>query len=151
MTDRIEFITQGFANLERELLELPKVATAKNVTRRAAITAMKRVEVRAKQMAPKDEGDLADSITTKPVKAKRESRTRFAASNDVSVATGPTGRQEGGNPAWQEFGTVKQAAQPYMRPAADAESENVINDFGRELAVQIEKAKARIARKLARG
>lgn len=141
----------GFRELERALAEeLPK-ATAKNVLKRTAINAMARIEDRARQLVPVDDGDLKKSIATKPVKAKRVSRTRYASSSGVEVATGPTGRQEGGNAAWQEFGTVKQAAQPYMRPAADSEAENVIAEVRDELAAQIEKAKARIAKKAAKG
>lgn len=141
----------GFKELEQALIEdLPKT-TAKNVLKRSAITAMAKLEARAKDLAPKDDGTLADSITTKPVKAKRASRTRYAASSGVTVATGPTGRPEGGNAAWQEFGTVHMAANPFMRPAADAEIEGVLEVVREELAAQIDKAKTRIARKAARG
>lgn len=142
--------THGFRELERALSELPK-ATGKNVLRRAANEAMQRVETRAKELAPKDSGDLADGITTKPVKAKRVSRTRYASQSGVAVATGPTGRrQEGGYAGWQEFGTVAMPARPYMRPAADAEAEAVIDDVREVLAAQIAKAAARIARKAAK-
>lgn len=148
---KITVQTRGFKELERALAEdLPK-ATARNVLRRAATQAMGRIESRAKQLAPKDEGRLAETITTKSVRAQRVSRTRFASSSGVSVATGPTGRPEGGNAAWQEFGTVNMPANPFMRPSADSESAAVIEDVRDALTVQIGKAKARIARKLARG
>lgn len=145
---------EGFKELERALAdELPK-ATAKNVSRRAMIDAMKPVEERAKQFAPVAEhegGQLRDSITTKPVKAKRISRTRYASSNTIEVATGPTGREEGGNAAWQEFGTVKMGPKGYMRAAADFEAQEAVDRLREHLATQIEKAKARIARKAAKG
>jgi HK97 gp10 family phage protein len=145
---------EGFKELDRALRdELPR-ATAKNASRRAMIDAMKPVEARAKQLAPVAEhegGQLRDSITTKPVKAKRISRTRYASSNTIEVATGPTGREEGGNAAWQEFGTVKMPPKGYMRGAADAEGENTVERLRDHLTTQIEKAKARIARKAARG
>lgn len=55
----------------------------------------------------------------------------------------------------QEFGSRKQAAQPYMRPAFDAEAQNVINGIRKELAIEIDKsvrrARARAARKAAKG
>jgi HK97 gp10 family phage protein len=143
--------THGFKELEAVLVnDLPKT-TAKNVLKRAAIEAMKRIEARAQELAPKDDGTLADSITTKPVKAQRTSRTRYASQSGVTVATGPTGRPEGGNAAWQEFGTVNMPANPFMRPAADSESGAVIDDVRAALVAQIDKAKARIARKLAKG
>lgn len=147
---KVTFKTSGFSELEDGLVnDLPK-ATAKSVLRRTALRAMKRIEARAKQLAPRDQGDLAESITTKPVKAVRVSRTRYAASSGVTVATGPTGREEGGNAAWQEFGTVKMLPEPYMRPAADGESDAVINDVRTELASQIDKSRKRIARKAAK-
>lgn len=148
---KVTIQTHGFKELERALAEeLPK-ATAKNVLRRSATNAMKLIEDRARGLAPVERGRLRDGIVTKPTKAKRVSRTRFASSSGVEVATGPTGRPEGGNASWQEFGTVKMAAHPYMRPAADAEGHNVIDIVRTELALQIDKAKARIARKAARG
>ncbi|MFN6934936.1 MAG: HK97 gp10 family phage protein, partial [Tsuneonella sp.] len=95
---------EGFRELERALAEeLPK-ATARNVLRRTAINAMGRVEARAKQLAPVDDGRLRDSITTKAVTAKRQrGSVRYATSSGIEVQTGPTGRQEGGVGAFQEF------------------------------------------------
>jgi len=148
---KVTVTTQGFKELERALIEeLPK-ATAKSVLRRTAIKAMKPLEARAKQLAPIDDGGLRDSITTKPVKAKRESRTRYASQSGVTVATGPTGRPEGGNPSWQEFGTVDMPANPYMRPSWDSEHGAILDTVKAELTTQITKAKGRIARKAARG
>ena len=138
--------------MERSLAEDMPKATAKNTLRRAAINAMKKIENHAKGLAPRDDGDLIESIKTKNVRAKRISATRFARSEGVTVATGPSGKnQAGGNAAWQEFGTVKNSAQPYMRPAADAQGQRVIDDIREELATQINKALARIAKKASKG
>lgn len=150
----VAFKLTGFDDLERALVEEFPRATSKNILKRAGIGAMKRIETRAKELAPKQEGALADSIATKQVKAKRSSRTRFEAQSGVTIATGPTSRKPdgpGGNASWQEFGTVKMAANPFMRPAVDGEAEAVIGDVRTELALQIEKARKRIARKAARG
>lgn len=143
---------EGFDELERALVEELPRATSKNVLRRSAIAAMARVEERAKQLVPLDKGELRDSIRTKVARAKRQrGSVKFAASSGVEVHTGPTGRPEGGNAAWQEYGTVKMPAQPFMRPAADEELPNVLDDVQAELTTQIDKARKRIARKLARG
>ena len=141
----------GFRELERALAEeLPK-ATAKSVLRRTAIRSMERIRTGMAERAPRDTGDLAEHMKTKPVKAKRvPGSKRYAKQNGVSYNTGPVGRQEGGNPAWQEFGTEKMPAHPYARPTADAEGENVIAEVRDELARQIDGAKKRIARKAAR-
>lgn len=145
---------KGFRKLERALAEeLPK-ATAKNALRGAAKDAMGLVETRAKQLVPVEKGNLRDSITTKTAKAKRaKGSVRFERSTGVEVWTGPSGKHpEGsGNPAWQEFGTVKQTAQPYMRPAADEEGQRVIDDVRGFLAERIGKARSRIAKKAAKG
>lgn len=140
----------GFRELEKALAEEMPKATARGVLRRTAANAMERIRTGMAQRAPKDSGDLADSMATKPVKAKRTSRTRYAKQGGVSYNTGPTGREEGGNAAWQEFGTVDRPAQPFARPTADAEGTAVIDEVAAELTKQVEAAKARIAKKLAR-
>lgn len=149
---RTSYKLTGFAELEKALVEeLPK-ATAKNVLKRAGIAAMKPVEERARQLAPVDDGQLRDSITTKQARAKRQrGSVKFDASSGVEIVTGPTGRQEGGNAAFQEFGTVNMPANPFMRPAIDSSAQEVIADVRKELEAQIEKARKRIARKAARG
>ncbi len=146
------FKTTGFDELERALVdELPK-ATAKNILKRAALAAMKPVVERAQQLVPVDKGNLRDSIKAQALTAKRVSRTRFEASKGVTVAVSPTGfKQDGFYARFQEFGTVKQAANPYMRPAWDSEEGPTLDRIKSEIAVQIGKARVRIARKLARG
>lgn len=147
---RYTFRLEGFRELERALAEeLPRV-TAKNALRRAGMRALDRLDAAATALAPKDTGRLARSITIKPVKAKRISRTRFARSQGIEIAVGPTGPAAGGKAAWQEFGTVHQPPQPYMRPAFDAEAEGVLHSIRQFLTGEIAKAKARIARKAAR-
>ena len=144
---------RGFKELDRALGELPK-STGKNVLKRVAIKAMKRMEDGMAQRAPRDDGTLANSMRTQAVKATRQrGQTRFDARNGVEVITGPApeGRMDRANAGFQEFGTVKMPAQPYMRPAADYEAEGVIEVLKDELATQIDKAVTRIQRKAARG
>lgn len=142
----------GFRELDRGLAEeLPK-ATAKSVLRRTAVKSMERVRTGMEDRAPKDKRKLAGGMKTKNAKPERIPGTkRYKKQNGVSVNTGPTtGPQEGGNPAWQENGTVNMPAHPFARPTADAEGMNVINDVRAELTKQIDAAKKRIARKAAR-
>jgi len=147
----IRFKLTGFRELERALAEeLPK-ATARAVLVRTAKKVMEPVREGMVRKAPKNTEELAKGMRTQVVKAKRQSRTRFERSSGVSVNTGPTtGSQEGGNPAWQEFGTEKMPAHPYARPTADEEGPRVIEAVREELTTQIEKAKARIAKRAAR-
>lgn len=157
------FKISGFKELERALAEdLPKV-TARNVLRRTAENALQLIEDEAKARAPLQDGILRDSIKTQLVPTKFVSRNKRARSSGIAMKTGPSFvnvsivQRDGSErkrphavPGWQERGTVHQPAQPFMRPAADAEGENVIAVVRDELAGQIDKAKARIARKAAR-
>lgn len=145
--------TSGFRQLDEALKNLPR-ATAKNVLKRTAIKAMKRIEDGMAERAPKDEGTLAQSIRTQSVKATRQrGQVRFDARNGVEVITGPApeGRMDRANAGFQEFGTVKMAANPYARPTADAENVGVVEDIKEILTEEIDKAVARAARRAARG
>jgi HK97 gp10 family phage protein len=148
----IKLKVTGFRELERALAEeLPK-ATAKATLRRTAVEAMKPIEDGEKARAPRDKGKIITEIRTQAVKAQRIPGTkRYARSSGVSVNTGPSGRQEGGNPSWQENGTVDMPANPFVRPTVDAEAMNVIGSIRDKLASQIDKAKARIAKRAAKG
>ena len=149
------FDVTGFKELEKSLLELEKISGkttgGKASLRRSLTKAMQPLEQRAKDLAPKDTGDLADSITTKKTKAVRISRTEFAKASGVEVSTGPTGKQEGGVGAWKEFGTVKEAADPFMRPAMDSEAHKVLANVRDLTKADLDKAIARAKRKAAKG
>lgn len=144
---------EGFDELERALVnDLPK-ATARTVLIRTAMKATDRLRNRMAELAPKDDGTLAQSVQTQRVKARRQpGETRYAASNGVEVWTGPgpRGKINRSNANWQEFGTVRMAPNSYVRPALDTEGMGVIGDARDILATEIGKAKDRIARKLAR-
>ena len=149
------FDVTGFKELEKSLLELEKISGkttgGKASLRRSLTKAMQPLEQRAKDLAPKDTGDLADSITTKKTKAVRISRTEFAKASGVEVSTGPTGKQEGGVGAWKEFGTVKEAADPFMRPAMDSEAHKVLVNVRDLTKADLDKAIVRAKRKAAKG
>lgn len=143
--------TSGFRELETALAELPK-STGKNVLRRAGRNALGPILTAAKNAAPVDEGDLRNSITIKNSKAKRQAGSvKFDPSTGVALDMGPVGRQEGGNAAWQEFGTVKSAAHPFMRPAWDGGKDAALVSLRTEIGLQISKAATRLARKAAKG
>lgn len=153
---KISTKTEGFAGLEDALIELEKFSgrttTGKNAVQRGIRKAMKRVEDRAKSLVPVDKGEIRDSITTKKERAKRQrGSAKFSRETGISMLTGPTGKPAGGNPAWQEFGTVKMTPQPYMRPAADSEGPKVIKVVAEELQDAVKKSLARVRKKAARG
>jgi hypothetical protein len=151
---------KGFRELEKALAEeLPK-ATARNVLRKSMIQSMKRIETGMAQRAPHDpqdrDGDgnhLNETMKTQAVKAKRQrGSAKFARSTGIEVMTGPApvGKRARANAGWQEDGTVKMPPHAYARPTADAEGRRVVDEVIDVLRENIDKAKARVARKAAR-
>ena len=153
MQPKIEF--SGFEGLEDALIELEQFSgrtnTGKNAVRRGMRNAMKRLENKAKALAPVDRGDLRDSIKTKNAKARRRrGSVKFQRETGISMLTGPTVIRGDNYGYFQEFGTVHAAPQPFMRPAADSEGENVIAIVSDELRDAIDKSLARARKKAAK-
>ena len=146
--------SSGFDGLEDALIELEQFSgrtnTGKNAVRRGMRNAMKRLEDKAKALAPVEEGDLRDSIKTKNAKARRvRGSARYQRQTGISILTGPT-TPTGKHGYFQEFGTVDAPPQPFMRPAADSEGENVIAIVSDELRDAIDKSLARARKKAAK-
>lgn len=146
---------EGFAGLEDALIELEQLSgrttTGKNAVQRGMRKALQRIEDKAKSLVPVEEGALRDSIKTRKKRARRGAGGIYLRETGITMMTGPTGRQEGGNAAWQEEGTVKMPAQPYMRPAADSEGQAVVDDVARTLRDEVMKSVGRARKKAARG
>lgn len=181
MAKAVRVRVEGLRELDKALGELTK-ATARNTLRRALTSAAEPMRAAAERNAPMDTGELKRSIKlsskidNRVGKAEyaavmRAGGTRSAASQALrdarrakgigesfaEVFMGPekTGKRGSIKAMVQEFGSKKQAAQPYMRPAFDSEAQTVINNVGKELAKEIDKsvkrARARAARKAAKG
>lgn len=170
---------EGFAELDAALAELPK-ATGKNVLRRVARQALTPMREDARQRAPDDPKtppphDLKSSLEiSEKQKTSRFSGLRLSASS-ITMSMGPT-RYGYPQAMVQEFGSgphyvsknagrarVKATlahtarkmhpgnpAHPYMRPAWDAGAEPMLEFIKGALAVEIERARARLARKAER-
>lgn len=136
----------GLRELEKALAALP-AATGKNVLRRVSKEALKPVETAARAMAPVDDGDLRDSIvTTTRLSKRRASEARKEGKSTVETYTGTNSR----NGVPREFGTVRSAATPFLRPAYDANKDRMLRYVGTELGGEIEKAAARLGKKRAK-
>lgn len=136
----------GFRELDRALAQLPK-ATERSVLRRVAKLALEPVLERAKQLVPVDEGRLRDSLVIGSSLTSRARRADKAEPREgVRVFMGSASR----NAVPREFGTVRSAAQPYMRPAWDSQRVTSAKIVFTELEKEIKKAAARAARKKAR-
>ncbi|EAM3168001.1 hypothetical protein GSB13_003811 [Salmonella enterica] len=119
----------GLDELERQLMALgEKVGT--KVLRDAGREALKVVEEDMKQHAGYDETSTAqhmrDSIKI------RNSNRKSRGSTVVTLRVGPS-KQHYMKALAQEFGTVKQVAEPFIRPALDYNVQTVL----RVLAVEI--------------
>lgn len=150
---------QGFQELEKALVEEFPKATSKNILTRTAKAALVPIMQSAKDHVGYDEHrsrpgrHLRDRIDIKPVKAQRTSAKKFAKQSGVTVAVGPVSSRPygpGGYAARHEFGTVNHPANPYMRSALDGNADKTFGIVRAELAVQIEKARVRIAKKAAK-
>ena len=138
---------EGLSELKTALRELPD-ATAKNVLRRIMKKRGEPIAEHARQLVPVDQGDLRDSISVGTRLSKTQRRQhRKDGPDDVEMFIGP-----GPHPQahLQEFGTQHHPAQPFMRPAWDAERMGVLEGLKDDLWTEIEKAAARLARKAAR-
>jgi hypothetical protein len=143
--------TTGFAELERALEHLGKTTTQKASLRRAAVKALRPVADLAAQLAPRDVGTLAESIGVGTKLTKRQAglhRRMFR--NDraaVEVFAGAGGLAQA---TQMEFGNFKDAPQPFMRPAWDAEGLKTLDRLATELWADIQRTAARQARRAAR-
>lgn len=167
---------EGLVELQAALKELPK-ATGKNTIRRAltaacqpiietatSLTRVKRVSpavvmskikftsggagkrafaaAMARGATRQEAGEAAHEANA----AAKESGGDDATVTSGVTAVGPTKAAFYGF----EYGTVKQAPQPFMRPAWDQHKEEAVEIFRDELKMQIEKAAARLAKKAAK-
>lgn len=139
---------EGFRELDAALGKLPK-ATAKNVLRRVLKKAAQPVDVDASSAAPVNTGKLQVSVITGTQLTRSQRRgATLATSNyyaEIHVGTSL------GRGMFQEFGTFKDAPQPWFRPAWEANKDTALNIIKVELGGEIEKAAKRYAKKLAKG
>jgi HK97 gp10 family phage protein len=146
---------EGLKELDRALSEM-KTATARGTVRRAMLKALQPMADEASRLAPDDPRttgqDLHRSIKVgDALRAGRSMMTKGFGFGDgqVTVWMGPT-REGYPQAIMQEFGTVKQPAQPYMRPAWDAGKTQLLEDFSTNMGAEITKTAERAARKAAR-
>lgn len=136
---------EGYAELAEGLEELPQ-ATATNVQKRALKKAAAPIVDAAKRLAPRLSGHLQTSIKPSE-KLSRRQKSLYHKESQVEIFVGPAALVQA---ITQEFGTINNRPQPFMRPAWDANKRKALELIKDELAAEIEKARARIARKTAR-
>jgi HK97 gp10 family phage protein len=141
-----EFLrVEGLSELLEGLDELSK-ATATNVLKRALNKAADPIQTAAEAAAPVLTGKLQRSITI-GTKLSRRQRSLYQKRSKVEVFVGPGALAQA---TAQEFGTVTNRPQPFMRPAFLSNWRKSLDLIREELANEIEKARQRAMRKAAR-
>lgn len=139
--------TEGFAEIERELTKLSKTA-GKGVLRRALKKAGEPLAEAMRSRAPRDSDTLKNSIdvSTKLSRRQRSQHRKMfkddRAAVEVFVGAGALPQAH-----TQEFGTVFVRAQPFARPAWDAERVGLLDRLGKHTREELNKAIARALRR----
>ena len=142
----VTFDAKGFRDIERALDGLGQPRDLRRLGKAALKRGAKPLVDRAKELAPKDQKDLERAIKVgEPVKAYRN-RTPESVSTFVGIDESQDRRLHIYAEA-QESGRKDMKAQPYMRPALDETTQDVIDQTGRELWAGIEKRARLLARR----
>ena len=133
---------------DQALAEVGKKSTQKNILIRTLKKAAQPIDDMASALAPKLTGRLQVSVIigTKLTRSQRSSAYKAGKLGVAEVHVG-TALSRG---LYQEYGTIKMPAHPFMRPAFDANKANAEKIIGTELWVEIKKAADRAARKRAK-
>lgn len=137
----------GMAELAAALKALPPEIASKSggPLRRALRAAAKKVQLRARALAPKESGRLSRAIVIQTDRHPQNVTERMV----VRPRAGKSRADQKGAYYWHflEFGTVRQPAQPFIRPAFDAVKDEALDEFKRHLTAGVIRA-VRKVRKL---
>jgi HK97 gp10 family phage protein len=132
----------------KALAEVGTKATQKNILVRTLKKAAKPIDDQASALAPVETGKLQVSVITGTKLTRRQRSSAYkAGSLGVAEVHVGTAMSRG---LFQEFGTYKMPASPFMRPAWDANKGKAQDIIGTELWVEIRKATDRAARRRAK-
>lgn len=166
---------EGLKELEKTLATLSK-GIARNALRKAMAKAGEPIRDKAQSLAPRDTGELETSIEISTKVKNTVGNAEYAAAmraglgvqaarsalrdarrttkgSFAEVYVGPSqadNKKDAIKRIVQEFGSVNQPAQPYMRPAWASEQDNALEIAKRELAVEVNKAAQRAAKRAAK-
>lgn len=144
---------EGLDGVLSALEEIPKVATEKNVVRRALKDAAEPIRATWAELAPYDASDqglhLRDSIIVSDKSVSHEVDVS-APPGGVTVYIGPSASLPRHHGIFMEFGTFKDVAQPSGRPAFDSKKYETIKLVGFYMWVQIDATAQRLSARAAR-
>jgi HK97 gp10 family phage protein len=143
----------GLDGILDALEEIPKIATEKNVVRRALMDAAEPIRATWAALAPYDATDqglhLRDSVIVAEKTSSKQGDSA-APPGGVTVYVGPDSRLPRHHGIFMEFGTFKDPAQPSGRPAFDSKKYVSLNLIGFFMWVQIDATAQRLSRRAAR-
>lgn len=146
VTVKLEGLAETVANLE-----MLARSTQKAAVRRTLQKAGEPVADIASRLAPHETGVLAFSIVVATQLTRRHKAEQRNRASEVEVYIGPAGGQGAlFYASHQEFGTIVSPAHPFMRPAWEGSKQLVLGTIVSGLKVEVDKAAARAARKVAR-
>ena len=163
---------QEFDELLTSMIDDIGQKDARGILRKAVKNAMEPVLLHAKFHAPNDTGALSASLQLEARKpSRKDKRSKYIDEGDTvisAVTTAPgwklaktkfhhrytrkkeTGIKSDARAVAMEFGTANVAAQPFMRPAMESNATGVLNILSDELRSELERYKARAARRMAK-
>lgn len=133
-----------FGELEKQMLALD-TAVALKYARTAARNAMKPVQKQMQLGVNVDTGMMRSEVRMRTSKAK--GRSKSTKNRFLQVKVGVFRRKKGdprnrvAAAVAQEFGTERQVADPFIRPALFANRNKVLSQFSAELGARIRKHK----------
>jgi HK97 gp10 family phage protein len=157
----LTFQIEGLKELEAALMQLSK-ATGKTVLRNALKKAAAPIAEAAKENVPVDEGRLKESISVNTRLVKSQQPGGFRDRTAVNVHVGADAKN-GPHAHLVEFGTKPRfhkksgkyvgmaPAQPFLRPAWDANKEKALKIFAEQVWHELVKVARRMANKAAKG
>lgn len=134
MVGEVDIELTGMEELEKVLRQMPD-----GLAERDLASALRKganvVRDEAQKNAPVDDGDLKDSIKVRKQKSGK---------GEAAVIVAPT-KPAGFHAHFIEFGTVKQPAQPFLRPAFDSKQNEALEVIITSLAKKVEKTALKLS------
>ncbi len=115
----------GDKELQRKLDALPGLVQSK-LLKSSLKYGAEIVKARCEELAPEDEGRLKTTFHIEPITRKR-SGLGFKVFTGTREALGIDPKATGYYPTSQEFGSSRNPAQPYMRPAAEQSRDEILS------------------------
>lgn len=151
---------EGIGQVDQALKQLEEDFGSKTAQARVLVPAvreaMRPVLLDARQNAPEDTGDLNRSLLVEARRpTKRDRRSKYVTQTDTVIAAVTTasgkklakmGIKSDARAIAQEFGTARHPAQPYLRPALEANAQNTVNRLGDILARRIQQFRAKMSK-----